>query len=210
MQSELLVKVQYDSKNKLMKKEFSTLSDLKSAVTSCYPKRLGNKEIKMKYEDSDGDWFSVNEDSDVLAFKEYAVSLGKKKPILLVEATGNRKEESKEEIVAGETEKLVEGVRQALNEVKIDNEEEKVDEKQALKDFKFSEALGELEVLINSEENVKPFQIIKAFVSAVKGTKAEIPFKRILKKIRGGKRSPSQCEKRGKHFKKNGSPKKGE
>ena len=210
MKSELLVKVQYDSKNKLMKKEFNTLSELKSAVTACYPKRLGNKEIELKYEDSDGDWFSITEDSDVQAFKEYATSLGNKKAIVLVETTGDKKEESKEEIVASETEKLIEGVREALDEIKLD--EEQKDDKKELKDFRFANAFGEVEALLNSDEKVRPGHIIKAVINAVKGTKAEIHFKRLIKRIKGGKRSPSHGRMWGrKHCgKKSRSPKKGD
>lgn len=195
MNSELLVKVQFDSKNKLMKKHFSTLADLKAAVVACYPKRLGRKLIDLKYEDSDGDLFSITEDSDVQAFKEYAVSLGSKKPIVLVEAIGDKAEESKEEIVAAETEKLVDGVKQALMEVKLDDTKE--EKKEELKDFRFADALGDVEALLNSEEKIRPGQIFKALMGAARGTKAEVHFKRMIRRIRGGKRSPSHGKFRG-------------
>lgn len=194
MNTELLVKVQFDSKNKLMKKQFTTLADLKSAVVSCYPKRLGHKEIELKYEDSDGDKFEIAEDSDVQAFKEYATSLGSKKATVIVEATGDKDEESKEEIVNSETEKLVEGVKQALMEIRLDDAK---DQKEELKDFRFADALGEVESLLNSEEKVRPGQIFKALMTAARGTKAEIHFKRMMRRIRGGKRSPSHGKMRG-------------
>lgn len=195
MKSELLVKVQYDSKNKLMKKEFSNLNQLKSAVIACYPKRLGNKEIELKYEDSDGDWFSIAEDSDVLAFKEYATSLGAKKATLLIETTGEKKTEDKEEIIASETEKLIDGVREALDEIKLGEDHQ--EEKKELKDFRFAEAFGEIEALLNSDEKVRPGQIIKGVMNAVKGTKAEVHFRRLIKRIRCGERSSSHGRKWG-------------
>lgn len=128
----------------------------------------------------------ITEDSDVMAFKEYAGSLGAKKATVVVEAKKN--EEGKEEVVEEETEKMVEGVKQALMEIKLDD---KVEEKKELKDFRFADALGEVEALLNSEEKVRPGQIFKALIGAARGTKAEVHFKRMIRRIRGGKRSPS-------------------
>lgn len=173
------MKVQLGDKVKMLpKSDYQTVKDLTDSAQASYPKRLANKEIKLKYADDEGDWLYLSDDADVNALKEHASSLKGKKVKLVID------------IIEKKDDKQVEEVKQALEDVKLDDNQNTEEEKEApkvkfedLKDFKFADAIPELEALLNSEEKIRPWQLAQTVKKVTEGTKAERHVKRFLRKF---------------------------
>lgn len=156
----------------MARKPCTSFSELVESVKQTYPKRLANKEIKLKYEDDEGEWLNISDDDDTAAFNEYANNKQGKKARIAIEIVKSDKAETAEE-------------------KKVRFEE--------LKDFKLTEAMENIEKLFNSEEKFGPGKLIQAFMQASEGTKAEVHMRRFVKmfKHRLGKfRSPSERRER--------------
>jgi hypothetical protein len=180
-------KIQLGDKTKMLAKNtYQNVTDLVGAAKASYPKRLANKEISLKYSDQDGDWLYLSEDSDLQALNEHAATLGGKKVKLIIDVTQNNKKAPTEE------QKIEQDVAQISNTLeKATIEDEKVIFED-LKDFKFTDIASEFETLINSKENIKPYEFVKTLKEATAGTKAEVHVNRLLKRAFQGK-----CGRRG-------------
>lgn len=184
------IKVQLDATTKAMKKEFTSLDELNTAVIACFPKRLAGKTISLKYSDNEGDSVSILEESDVHAFKEFVASLEDKKATLVITVTGKNKEEAKEKPALAKVDSKVVGITKALEAACLDEAKESSDDKAELKEFKFAEAFAGIEALLNSDDKVKPGQLFRALIKATEGTKAEVHLRRFLRKMRHGHGGP--------------------
>lgn len=189
MESAFTFKVQLGDKIKMLAgNSFATIEELRKACKASYPKRLGDKEINLKYADEDGDWLYLSEDDDLEALRQHAASLKGKKIKLVIDVTQNNEAEDVN----------VERVRKAFASASLEDNKEEV-KYEDLRDFKLADVATEIESLLNSEERVRPGQLFKAFRKATEGTKAEPHIKRFMGKMRkhgGGKHGFKKMMKR--------------
>ena len=201
-QQQFNMKVQLGDKTKMLAKgEYTTIEQLRAAAKASYPKRLMDKQITLKYADSDGDWLYLSEDEDLQALTENIINLKGKKVKLVIEVQKNAPQK--------QIDNQVEEVKQALDDVSLEDKvmtEEVVKEKKVnldeLKDFKFSEVAEQLEQIFNSEDKFGPGKLIRALKEATEGTKAEPHMRRLMKKWR--KHSPGHKHGPHGHFRKHG------
>jgi hypothetical protein len=193
------VKLQLGDKIKmLVRKPYQSADELTQAVVKTYPKRLANKQIKLKYQDEEGEWLYISDDNDTASFNEYAAAQGNKNVKLVIDVVGAKAPEAVQ----------AEGAEKKQEVLKEDKKEEIKHED--LKDFKINDALLEIEKLFNSEEKFGPMRIFKVFKDAAEGTKAQTHMERLAKIMRqrfakgkGCSRSPSGKKgHRGKHWRK--------
>ena len=176
--SNIKVKLQLGHKTKMMvRKPYSSVQELNTAVKSTYPKRLANKAFRIKYQDEDNEWMYISDDQDTTSFNEYAINKTGKKVRVIVEAEG--KDQAMEED---------KNINEGLEEMSIEDDKEVKFED--LKDFKINDAMLEVEKLFNSEDKFGPMKIFKVFINAAEGTKAERHLKRMMKKFRKNRRGP--------------------
>lgn len=202
MNTKVAFKVQLGDRVKMLAQNtYENLEALVKAAKSSYPKRLADTEIALKYSDNDGDWIYLSEEDDLLALSEVASSLDKQKMKLVIEITKDKPSPQKPNQKKQQKKvDQVEEIKQAMEATTLEEkqetpviEEKKETEFKELKDFKFAEVAAQIEALLNSEEEVRPGQIMKALRQATFGTKAEVHVKRFLRK--GGR-----CGGKPRHF----------
>jgi hypothetical protein len=169
----------------LAKGDYPTVEQLREAARNSYPKRLRDKEISLKYADSDGDWLYISEDEDLKALNEHSEKLNGKKVKLVIDVAKSDKKQADN----------VEEVKQALEDVSLEekNADQEMKEEinfEDLKDFKFADVAEHLEALFNSEDKFGPHKLFKALKDATEGTKAEHHVKRLMRKAMRGKFGP--------------------
>lgn len=200
------VKLQLGESVKMIaKKPFSSIVELNQIVKSTYPKRLQNKEIALKYKDEEGEWINISDDEDTVTFNEFVSTKTGDKVKIVVEVVKKQNKKQQDQKMQDE----VKEVSDEFGELKL--EDEKKQEKKVnfedLEDFKIDSVLKEIEKMFNSEEKFGPQRIFRTFVTAAKGTKAEVHLRRMMKMIRrhqkGGSHGFRNSSER-KHWKKHG------
>ena len=205
MNTNISIKVQYNNKTKMLGgRNYDTVQDLLDTIRAGY-KALANKNFTVKYADEDGDWFFIQDQNDLSVLKEFIESKkGKKVKLFVVE--DNTEDMDVEFIKQTEDDLLVEGIKDALEAAKIENEDSSDEDKQEdadkadLKDFKIADAINEVELLLNSDEGkVKPKDLVHAIKKAAEGTKAEVHIKRLFKKMWRRMKSQGPHDRHGHH-----------
>lgn len=190
-----LMKIQLGDKTKMLaKREYQTAEQLKEAAKNSFPKRLKDKEISLKYADSEGEWLYISEDEDLIALNEQVANLKDKKVKLVIDVVQKAKK----------ADNTIEEVKQALEEVSLEEKNDTTDQEmkeeikfEDLKDFKFDDIAQQLESLFNSEEKFGPGRLFKVIKEATQGTKAEQHVNRFMKRAMKGKFGPHR--RHGKH-----------
>lgn len=182
--SSIKVKLQLGDKIKVLaRKPYSSAQELTEAVRNTYPKRLANKDIKLKYKDEEDEWIYISDDNDVLTFNQSVQNNTGKKVKVVIDVVGKNQAD-----VIEEDKQIVE----EFDSMQIDDQEnDKKVKFEDLKDFKIADTFEELEKLLNSEDKFGPRKLFKAVMKSAEGTKAEVHLRRIFRKMRKHRRGPS-------------------